>query len=112
MTHVATLIAPGPSAVLSPACLTAVAAVLPGAGLPSWLDHGIAADIPFAPPPGSGNLRWTEAVRAQLNGAAIDVVVQPAAHRRKRLLVADMDSTLIDQECIDELAVRSAGGRR
>ncbi len=36
--------------------------------------------------------------------APIDIIVQPAAHRRKRLLVADMDSTIIGQECIDELA--------
>lgn len=34
----------------------------------------------------------------------IDIVVQPAEHRRKRLLIADMDSTIIGQECIDELA--------
>jgi phosphoserine phosphatase len=34
----------------------------------------------------------------------VDIVVQPAAHRRKKLLVADMDSTIIGQECIDELA--------
>jgi phosphoserine phosphatase len=39
-----------------------------------------------------------------LSDAPIDVVVQPAAHRRKRLLIADMDSTIIGQECIDELA--------
>jgi phosphoserine phosphatase len=37
-------------------------------------------------------------------GLAADIVVQPAAHRRKRLLLADMDSTMIGQECIDELA--------
>ena len=36
--------------------------------------------------------------------APVDVVVQPAAARRKRLLLADMDSTMIGQECIDELA--------
>lgn len=35
---------------------------------------------------------------------ALDVIVQPAAHRRKRLIVADMDSTMISVECIDELA--------
>lgn len=34
----------------------------------------------------------------------VDIVVQPAASRRKRLIVADMDSTMIGQECIDELA--------
>jgi phosphoserine phosphatase len=43
-------------------------------------------------------------VRAAIGGAPVDVVVQPAAHRRKRLLLADMDSTMIGQECIDELA--------
>ncbi len=36
--------------------------------------------------------------------ASADIIVQPAAHRRKRLLIADMDSTIIGQECIDELA--------
>ena len=44
-----------------------------------------------------------EALRARL-AAPIDVAVQPAAGRRKRLLVADMDSTMIGEECIDELA--------
>jgi phosphoserine phosphatase len=45
-------------------------------------------------------------MRAALHaaGAAADVVVQQAAGRRKRLLLADMDSTMIGQECIDELA--------
>lgn len=49
-----------------------------------------------------------DAARARLHAAlaseAIDVIVQPAAGRRKALLVADMDSTMIEQECIDELA--------
>ncbi len=100
--HVATLIA-GAGA-LAPEQLSAVAAVLPGAGAPCWLDEGTAADIPFAPPAGSGAPRWTHAAYAALGHAPVDVVVQPVAHRRKRLLVADMDSTIIDQECIDELA--------
>lgn len=39
-----------------------------------------------------------------LGAAPVDVIVQPAAHRRRRLLIADMDSTIIGQECIDELA--------
>ena len=39
-----------------------------------------------------------------LAGEPVDVIVQPPAHRRKRLLLADMDSTMIGQECIDELA--------
>ncbi|RDE06819.1 phosphoserine phosphatase SerB [Sphingomonas aracearum] len=61
------------------------------------LDTGKAADIGFA--------QGLAAARAALEGMAdVDVVVQPAAHREKRLLVADMDSTMITVECIDELA--------
>ena len=104
-THVATLIGPAGSAgALSVQRLAAVASHLPEAGEPVWLDPGIAVDIPFAPPHGSGNPRWTEVARAALDGASIDVVVQPLACRRKRLLVADMDSTITEEECIDELA--------
>ncbi|WP_375391070.1 phosphoserine phosphatase SerB [uncultured Sphingomonas sp.] len=63
----------------------------------AWLDEGGAADLPFAAEPA--------AARAALAGVvAADVVVQPAAGREKRLLVADMDSTMIGVECIDELA--------
>jgi phosphoserine phosphatase len=43
-------------------------------------------------------------LRSALVAHPVDVVVQPSAHRRKRLLVADMDSTMIGQECLDELA--------
>ena len=63
-----------------------------------WIDEGIAADIPF---------QWApEAARAAIDGAfeGVDVIVQPAMGRRKRLLIADMDSTMITVECIDELA--------
>lgn len=50
------------------------------------------------------------ALVAVLGDAPVDLVVQPASHRRKRLLIADMDSTIIAQECIDELA--DLAGRR
>ncbi|MEC9346709.1 MAG: phosphoserine phosphatase SerB [Pseudomonadota bacterium] len=43
-------------------------------------------------------------VRLALDGAAVDLAVLPAGGRRKRLLIADMDSTMITVECIDELA--------
>ena len=43
-------------------------------------------------------------VRARTEGMPIDVAVLPDGDRRKKLLVADMDSTIIGQECIDELA--------
>jgi phosphoserine phosphatase len=45
-----------------------------------------------------------DALLDALQGSAIDVIVQPEASRRKRLLICDMDSTMIGQECIDELA--------
>jgi phosphoserine phosphatase len=51
-------------------------------------------------------------IRAELSGRPIDIAVLPAAYRRKRLLVADMDSTMISQECIDELAARAGVSER
>ena len=68
-------------------------------GAPAWLDEGIAADLPFGRADRAG-------ARAALEGLlpGTDVVVQPQADRRKKLLVADMDSTMITIECIDELA--------
>ncbi|MBI1199400.1 MAG: phosphoserine phosphatase SerB [Phenylobacterium sp.] len=43
-------------------------------------------------------------VHTELDGQPVDICIQPAAGRRKRLLVADMDSTIINVECLDELA--------
>ena len=64
----------------------------------TWIDEGRAADIRFAEVPG--------AARAAIEGvfAGTDIAVQPAGNREKKLLVADMDSTMITVECIDELA--------
>ncbi|BCA58048.1 phosphoserine phosphatase SerB [Sphingomonas sp. HMP6] len=63
-----------------------------------WIDTDKAADIFFGAAP--------DAARAALEGAlgGIDVVVQAVAGREKKLLIADMDSTMITVECIDELA--------
>ena len=47
-----------------------------------------------------------------LDGAPLDVVIQQAEGRRKRLLIADMDSTMIRQECVDELAAEAGFGER
>jgi phosphoserine phosphatase len=103
LTHVVTLIANPASPVLSARHVRRVADVLPIAA-PHWLAPGLAVDLPFAPQAGADNRRLVEDLRTVLDGEPIDVVVQPAATRRKQLLVADMDSTLIEQECIDELA--------
>jgi phosphoserine phosphatase len=64
-----------------------------------WIDEGIAADIPFGRVDRGG-------ARAALEGLlpGVDVVVQGGESRAKKLLVADMDSTMITIECIDELA--------
>ena len=100
MTHVATLIAR--SGALDNAALVRARAALPGAAAPQWLAEGTAADIPFAL--GAAAARETAERLRSLLDAAIDAVVQPAAGRRKKLFLADMDSTMIQQECIDELA--------
>ena len=70
-----------------------------GAASIRWLAENVACDLELATDAGA-----EEKIRAALAGAPVDLVVQPAQGRRKKLLVADMDSTMIDQECIDELA--------
>ncbi len=104
MTHIATLISNPASAPLDDAALKLARAALPASGEPVWLDPGAAADIPFTPAAEKNQSALAADVRAALRPHLIDVVVQPAANRRKRLFLADMDSTMIGQECIDELA--------
>jgi phosphoserine phosphatase len=103
MTQVATLIA-DPSQPMPDDVAQQAARNLPAAAAPVWLDRGLALDIPFSPPAESDHRVAAAALRAALGGARIDVVVQPAAGRRKRMLLADMDSTMIGEECVDELA--------
>ena len=69
----------------------------PKAAFLHWIDEGDAADLGF-----SGNGREARWALDAIGG--LDVVVQADEPRWKRLLVADMDSTIIGQECIDELA--------
>ena len=69
----------------------------PSAAFLHWIDEGDCADLRFG-----GDAK---AARWALDGLeGVDIVVQPEEPRWKRLLVADMDSTIIGQECIDELA--------
>ncbi|AQS41970.1 MAG: Phosphoserine phosphatase SerB [Candidatus Tokpelaia hoelldobleri] len=67
-----------------------------------WLADTIACDIPV--PDGTSATALYKTLRATLGSRPIDIVVQSVKSRRKKLLVADMDSTMIEQECIDELA--------
>jgi phosphoserine phosphatase len=116
MTHVATLVgAPGAQS-LTPEILAAAAIRLPGAREPVMLGANEAADIPFAPGAAHGNhadgtfadagycRAAISVLRLGLSDAPVDIFVQPVEGRRKKLLLADMDSTMIGQECIDELA--------
>ncbi len=78
-THVATLLADPATRLLGEQHLRRAAAILPGAGPARWLAAGIAADIPFAPTDALDLRLCGEAVRAALDGAPVDAVVQPAA---------------------------------
>jgi phosphoserine phosphatase len=104
MAFVATLISNPAAPALDAALIERARDALPSPQAPIWLAQGIAADIPFGAPQENDNRLLAERVRAALAGAAIDVVVQPASGRRKALFLTDMDSTMIGQECIDELA--------
>ena len=66
--------------------------------VPHWLSPGTACEFQLAKPLAIGELR------AQLAGAPVDANLVPSERRRKRLLVADMDSTIINCECVDEIA--------
>ena len=67
-----------------------------------WLAEREACDIVL--PDGLDEDAATQLLRDAVADAPVDVAVQDPASRRKRILIADMDSTMIDQECIDELA--------
>ncbi|MCC6776046.1 MAG: phosphoserine phosphatase SerB [Hyphomicrobiales bacterium] len=107
MTLVATLISNPAAPALTDALLALARDALPTTQPAIWLAAGVAADIPFSEPganPQGGLGAWAAGVRGALAGAAVDVIVQPRHRRRKKLFLADMDSTIIGQECIDELA--------
>jgi len=74
---------------------------LPVIAAPDWLAPGIACDLAMAQPDRKEAERWA---RSAIGRAAIDVLVQPAAGRRKRILVADLEATIIENEMLDELA--------
>ena len=78
-----------------------------GGGEARWLAPGVAAEFDLAAVPEN---RWE--VWEGLQALRVDMVVQKAEGRKKRLLIADMDSTMIRQECIDELADEAGVGAR
>ncbi|ACI55811.1 phosphoserine phosphatase SerB [Rhizobium leguminosarum bv. trifolii WSM2304] len=101
MALVATLVANPSNPVLTPKIAEQAAEAVNASGL-YWLADGIACDIALRD---GTELQATEAnILAVISGAPIDLVIQEQESRRKKLLIADMDSTMIGQECIDELA--------
>lgn len=104
MTHVLTLIGALAKTPLTEVDIDkvrrAAESALAEPGEPAWLSDREACDIPF-----SGDAASVlDAAGKAIGALPVDIAVLPAAGRRKQLLIADMDSTLIEQECIDELA--------
>ena len=100
MKYTAVLVGNRTSAGLAASLASTAAAAASGRDL-RWLADGLAAEFDLD----AGDHAGPEAaIRAALADAPVDVAVLPAEGRRKRLLIADMDSTIIGCECIDELA--------
>ncbi|MBI5130167.1 MAG: phosphoserine phosphatase SerB [Rhodopseudomonas palustris] len=102
MSLVATLICNPNSPALDSTVIEGARAVLPQPNRAVWLHDEIAADITFSSDEDA--LVLADRLRQARGDLPVDVVVQPLATRRKKLFLADMDSTMIGQECIDELA--------
>jgi phosphoserine phosphatase len=101
MSHVLTLVAARGSTVLTQAMIDRVRDAAGGGRTPRILSRGEAADIEGLADPDLA------AARATLEGAAVDLLMTRGRGRRKRLLVADMDSTIVTTETLDELAVHA-----
>ncbi len=101
--HIVTLIAPDR---LDPAFAEALRHAW-GGGAATWLHPAKAMEFPVEDAPANRH-----EVRDEAERAGIDLAVQPAEGRRKDILLADMDSTMIGQECIDELADMAGVGDR
>jgi phosphoserine phosphatase len=102
MSLVATLICNPADPALDSTIVDGARAILLNSGPAQWLFNEVAVDIPFTSSDDIGTI--ADRLRAARGDLPIDVVVQPQIARRKKLLLADMDSTMIGQECIDELA--------
>lgn len=104
--YIATLLVDPTKSNLDPSTVEAVRNAWGGGDI-VWLAPDIAAEFSLAVKP--INL-WE--VWADLQPLGVDLIIQGAKGRKKRLLVADMDSTMIQQECIDELAAEAGVGPR
>ncbi|WP_026481248.1 phosphoserine phosphatase SerB [Ahrensia sp. 13_GOM-1096m] len=104
MSFFATLIAPQSSALITQEIALRCSAALNCEKI-DWLKDGEALDL-FCPNAEGSQIRQT--ILDIIGQAPIDIVIQPMdSHRAKKILIADMDSTMIRQECIDELAAEA-----
>ncbi|MBC2860427.1 phosphoserine phosphatase SerB [Stappia sp. 28M-7] len=103
MSLVATLVANPSRPVLDETLVARALHVLPAGAAADWLAAGIACDLAFGGTQAQAG-EFDARLREVVADAPVDVLVQKHEGRRKRLLIADMDSTMIGQECIDELA--------
>ena len=78
-----------------------------GGGPLRWLNPGVAAEFDLGSRPADAETAWDA-----LQRDGVDLAIQPRQGRRKSILLADMDSTMIGQECIDELAEVAGVGAR
>ncbi len=105
MNHILTLICNPHTAILNDEAQARAAACLNELGAETkeanWLAHGIACDIPFR---GLGLKVAASALQDIFHSLPIDIIAQKSSNRRKKLLVADMDSTMIIGETLDDLA--------
>ncbi len=106
MNSVLTLVADRQATVLTPAIIARVLQAVGGGEAPVILSPGEAADI------GGVGPDTLPAARTALDGLPIDVLLGPATGRRRGLLVADMDSTIVTGETLDELAAYAGLGER
>jgi phosphoserine phosphatase len=104
--YIATLLCSPANPCLDPALVDSLRNAW-GGGEAVWLAPDEAAEFSLQALPAN---QWT--VWDDLQGMGVDLVLQPAAGRRKQMLLADMDSTMIEQECIDELAEEAGVGAR
>ena len=104
MSYVLTLVAARDASTLTPSTIEAVRDAAGGSDTPRILSPGEAAEFFVAEPPD------LDAARAALAGAPIDVLATRARGRRRGLLVADMDSTIVTGETLDELAAFAGVG--
>jgi phosphoserine phosphatase len=100
MRHVVTLVTDPAICPLTPQIIARVRGAIEGAA-PQTLSGHEAVDIQCAQPPSRQTLL------AALEGAPVDAIAGPAEGRRKRLLIADMDSTIVTSETLDELAAHA-----